>query len=100
MQKQLKAEAMDRREIVSEFGKSDTAPRSIRSAVSDCEAWRAFAIYLAVINMRKPGAYAVVIASEDYRGRAVTHLHQIDQLARILGCSMRVEEDGACLRPD
>src|SRR6266478_4204110 len=67
VQKQFKAGAVDRRKIVSELGKSDTAPRSVRSAVSDCEARRAPATHLAVIDMRKARPCAVVIASEDYR---------------------------------
>src|SRR5260370_18635322 len=77
VQKQFKARAVDRREIVSELGKSDTAPRSVRSAVSDCEARRAPATHLAAIDMRKAPPSAGAIASEGYPGRAVVPLHQI-----------------------
>jgi len=62
MQKEFKARAVDRGEIVLELGKSDTAPRSVRSAVSHCETRHAPATNLAVIDMRKAGAYAVVVA--------------------------------------
>jgi len=41
VQKQFKARAVDRSEIVSELGKSDTAARSVRSAVCHCETRRA-----------------------------------------------------------
>src|SRR5712671_5603214 len=92
VQEQLKARAVDRGEIVPELGKSDTAARDVRSAVYHCEAGRAPATHLAVIDMRKAWAWAVVVVREDYRGRAVAHLHQIDELARILRRPMRVEE--------
>src|SRR5882672_9462372 len=55
MQKEFKARAVDRGEIVLELGKSDTAPRSVRSAVSHCETRHAPATNLAVIDMRKAG---------------------------------------------
>jgi hypothetical protein len=100
VQEQFKARAVDRGEIVPELGKSDTAARDVRSAVCHYEAGRAPATHLAVIDMRKAWAWAVVVAREDYRGRAVAHLHQIDELARILRRPMRVEEDRARFRPD
>src|ERR1700758_2512654 len=73
VQKQFKARAVDRSEIVSELGKSDTAARSVRSAVCHCETRRAPATHLAIIDMRKARARAIVVAREDYRGRAVAH---------------------------
>ncbi len=91
---------MDRGEIVSKLGKSDTAARRVRSAVHHCETGRAPATHLAVIDMRKAGACAVVVACEDYRGRAVAHLHHINELSRILCGPMWVEEDRARFRPD
>jgi len=74
VQKQFKARALDRGEIVSELGKSDTATRGVRSAVSHCESRSAPATHLAVIDMRKAWACAVVVARQDYRSGAVTHL--------------------------
>jgi hypothetical protein len=100
VQKEFKARAVDRGEIVSELGKSETAARNVRSAVCHSETRRAPATHLAVIDMRKARARAIVVAREDYRGGAVAHLDHIDELSRILRRPMRVEEDRARFRPD
>jgi hypothetical protein len=68
VQKLLKARAVDRSKIVSELRKSATAAWGIRSAVCHREARRAPATHLAVIDMRKARACAVVVGCEDYRG--------------------------------
>src|SRR5260221_6328434 len=60
-QKQVEARAADRPEIVTELGKAGMAPRGVRSAVCHGEAGREPAPRLAVVDVRKARAGAVVV---------------------------------------
>src|SRR5271169_651114 len=100
MQKQFKARMTYRGEIVPKLEKSETAARGIGAAIRYCQAGQAAAPQLAVKHVRESRAWTVVIGREDYRGCAVAHLDEIDELTRILCRPVRVKKHRACFGAD